>query len=238
VYRQLDPERIVETVERLQRRIGERFPGSGLSGVAGELLSVAREAKATATLVARPLLALRFALGLAIGALVIAAAAVAVWIALHNQPNSWTDFAQGLDATLNLVILIGAAVFSLVTLEVRIKRRRALKAVYELRVLAHVVEMHQLTKDPERLLFPGQPTPSSPLVSMTPFELTRYLDYCSDMLAVISNLAALYAQRYDDPVALDAVDAIERLTTGISQKIWQKMMILNTTVGAERPGQS
>ena len=32
----------------------------------------------------------------------------------------------------------------------------------------------------------GPDTPSSPLRRMTPFELTRYLDYCSEMLAIIS----------------------------------------------------
>jgi len=98
-------------------------------------------------------------------------------------------------------------------------------------VLAHVVEMHQLDKDPERLLHPGGSTASSPELTMNAFELTRYLTYCSEMLAVLGNLAALYAQRHDDPVALDSVDAIELLTTGISQKIWQKMMIINITLG-------
>jgi hypothetical protein len=114
-----------------------------------------------------------------------------------------------------------------------------LRALHELRVLAHIVELHQLAKDPERLLFHRRETPSSPRFTMTAFELTRYLDYCSDMLALIGNLAALYAQRHDDPVVLDAVDAIEALTTGISQKIWQKMAIINMTLGtAEKAHES
>ncbi len=230
MYRQLDPERIVETAERLQRRVHERFPDSGLSAVSAELLAVARAAETRSEGVARPLVALRLGLGVVVSGIVVAAVWAAVWIAVQNAPSTWAEFAQGLDAALNVVILLGAAILSVITVETRIKRRRALKAVNELRVLAHVVEMHQLTKDPERLLFPEQRTASSPSFTMTAFALTRYLDYCSDMLAVISNLAALYAERYDDPVALDAVDAIERLTTGLSQKIWQKMMIITTTV--------
>ena len=230
MYRQLDPERIVETADQLHRRVCERFPASGLSGVSAEVLSVAHDAKEKAAGVARPILELRIALALGVGIVLAAGAYLATSVSLRNRALSWTEFAQGFDAGLNLIIVLGAAAFSLVTLERRIKRRRALKALYELRVLAHVVEMHQLAKDPERVLHHGPRTASSPVVTMTAFELTRYLDYCSDMLALIGNLAALHAQRYDDPVALDAVDAIERLTTGISQKIWQKIVIINTAL--------
>ncbi|TMP99740.1 MAG: hypothetical protein E6L09_08785 [Verrucomicrobia bacterium] len=74
---------------------------------------------------------------------------------------------------------------------------------------------------------PGPPTKSSPRRTMTDFELSRYLDYCSEMLSLIGKVAALYVQRFDDPVALSAVDEIEDLTTGLSRKIWQKIMIIN-----------
>jgi hypothetical protein len=62
---------------------------------------------------------------------------------------------------------------------------------------------------------------------MSDFELSRYLDYCSEMLSLVGKIAALYVQRFDDPVVLAAVDEIEDLTTGISRKIWQKIMIIN-----------
>jgi hypothetical protein len=61
---------------------------------------------------------------------------------------------------------------------------------------------------------------------MTPFQLNRYLDYCSDALALISKIAALYVQNFQDPVLLDAVDDVEDLTAGFSRKIWQKITIL------------
>ncbi len=230
VYHRLDPQRIVETAERLTRRVEERFPGSGLGGVAATLLSVAREAESRSVAIQRPLVALRFSVGVVIVVMGAVAAWTAAWMALQNAPSTWSELAQGIDATLNVFILVGGSIVFLVTLETRIKRRRALHALSELRVLAHVIEMHQLTKDPERLIFAGRPTPSSPPFAMSAFELTRYLDYCSDMLAVIGNLAGLYAQGCEDPVALDAIDAIERLTTGIAQKIWQKLTIINDVV--------
>lgn len=63
---------------------------------------------------------------------------------------------------------------------------------------------------------------------MTRFELARYLDYASEMLSLTSKIAALYVQYFDDRVALQAVKQIENLTTGLSRKIWQKVMIIDT----------
>ena len=88
--------------------------------------------------------------------------------------------------------------------------------------------MHQLTKDPDRILAGGPNTKSSPKRTMTNFELSRYLDYCSESLALISKIAALYVQGFEDPVLLDAVDDMEDLTAGFSRKIWQKLTILET----------
>ena len=64
---------------------------------------------------------------------------------------------------------------------------------------------------------------------MTPFELGRYLDYCSEMLSLTAKLATLYVQHFDDAVAVASSNEIEQLTTGLSRKIWQKIMILRDT---------
>src|SRR5207244_9942248 len=66
MYRRLDGAHIVETLDLVQRRIEERFPGSGLSQVSGELLAVAREAIGRAVDLSRPNLPLRIASGLVI----------------------------------------------------------------------------------------------------------------------------------------------------------------------------
>ena len=99
--------------------------------------------------------------------------------------------------------------------------------------MAHIVDMHQLTKDPEHLLVPEMRTPSSPDRQFTRFELSRYLDYCTELLSLASKLAALHAQCVNDPVVLDAVNDIEVLASNLSNKIWQKIMILDTMPGLE-----
>ena len=76
--------------------------------------------------------------------------------------------------------------------------------MHELRALAHVIDMHQLSKDPSMPAGTGVATPSSPVRTMSHFELVRYLDYCSEMLSLTGKLAALYVQSFDD-------DALERI---------------------------
>ena len=47
------------------------------------------------------------------------------------------------------------------------------------------------------------------------------------MLSLSSKLAALHVQYVNDPVVLDAVNDIETLAASLSNKIWQKIMILD-----------
>jgi hypothetical protein len=70
-------------------------------------------------------------------------------------------------------------------------------------------------------------TESSPARVLTRIQLTRYLDYCAEMLALNSKIGALFAQNVDDPVVLSAVNDLEVLTQGLAAKIWQKIMILD-----------
>jgi hypothetical protein len=150
---------------------------------------------------------------------------------------------QAIEAAVNDVVFLAIAVYFLFTVEGRLKRREALSGLHQLRSIAHIVDMHQLTKDPEYVIQPPADgattttaitTASSPRRTMTRFELSRYLDYCSELLSLTSKLAALHAQILRDPVVLAAVNDVEALATGLSSKIWQKIMILDTATPRER----
>jgi hypothetical protein len=225
-YRHLDSQKIIETVQTLKGRIENRFPESGLGKVADELLRVAQETVARTIWIQKPHLPLRAAaLVLSLG---IFALLALMLVHIHQfRFEEYTNFIQAFEASISSVVFIGAAILFFVSWENRIKRRRALSAIHELRAMAHIVDMHQLTKDPESYFSPAS---ASPTVRrrMTPFELNRYLDYCSETLALISKIAALYVQDFQDPVLLDAVDDIEDLVAGFSRKIWQKITILET----------
>lgn len=227
-YRKLDPAKIIETAEVLKRRIDERFADSGLGSIAGELTTITREAEALSLQLQRPNRWLRGGVVIAITLIGVILIAVLRSMDLHvSLFSSLAEFAQGLDAAINDFVFLALAIFFLATGETRLKRRRALAALHVLRSMAHIIDMHQLTKDPEQLVRGGPATPSSPKRTLTAFELTRYLDYCSESLSIISKIAAVYVQHFTDSVTLSAVNDIEELTTGLSRKIWQKIMILD-----------
>jgi hypothetical protein len=226
MYRSIRPAAVHETIEQLVQRIAERFPDSSLHGVALELLNHSKQSEWRTGRVRRPIIALR----LVVGVLLLSIIAVAVSLPLQlrvGDVSTLLEVIQIAEPALGMVFFITAFGVFLMSLETRIKRGRALSALHELRSLAHIVDMHQLTKDPAALTPGAERTLSSPERSMSPFELGRYFDYCSELLSLVSKLAALYVEDFPDHIAVGAVDQIETLCTGLSRKIWQKIMILN-----------
>jgi len=228
-YRALDYEEIARTLERLQSRIAERFPESSLRNVCEELIAVGEETKECVAFLRSPHWLVRVLVGAVITGIFAIVLVMVGWTMQLPSHIERQDVVQVIDATASSAVFIGFAVLFLFTVEPRLKRRRALKVAHQLRSLAHVIDMHQLTKDPERLLSPEiLDTSSSPERDMTAPELGRYLDYCSELLSVTSKLSALLIQYFNDPVLLGAVDEIETLTTGLSGKIWQKIQLLDS----------
>ena len=226
-YRALDADAIVATCARLSTRIHERFPESGLSKVGQEVLAVADDTIEGIQHIRRPNWPIRIGVALALLSMV---AVTVILAASANAPTSrleWFALLPIIESAINDVIFLGIAVFFLTTLEARLKRRKALRALHQLRSLAHVIDMHQLTKDPEQLLSPTMNTASSPQRNLSRFELARYLDYCTEMLAIISKISALYVQYLDDAQVLGAVNDIQSLTTGLSSNIWQKIVLID-----------
>jgi hypothetical protein len=223
---------VVETIAVLQRRILERFPTAGLGVVCGELLAVAQASSARAQSIAKRHILLR------LGLLVLSAAAIGLlaWVLsqlnyTQKDDNLFTVF-QGIEAVANLAVLTGGTLLFTVTIEQRLKRRRALRALHELRVILHVIDMHQLTKDPSAAVSVGGKTASSPARTLTPYELSRYLDYCAEMMSLTAKVAVLFAQSLPDPVVTDAVSDIERIASGMAQKVWQKITLLESAIRA------
>ena len=230
----LEPKLIVNTIELLNKRIEERFPDAGLKDVCTNVLKLAKNMESRADWIGKPVVWLRLVTWLVVVAVIVLMVGPFVWALLNQADESikalgLSDLIQLMEAGINDVLLVGAAIFFLLTTETRYKRKRALEALHEIRSIAHVIDMHQLTKDPHRILNGDQyqNTSLSPKMEMTRFELHRYLDYCSEMLALLDKIAAVYVQEFDDSVALASAAEIDTLTTGLSSKIWQKIGILS-----------
>ncbi len=188
-YRALDADAIVATCARLSTRIDERFPQSGLSKVGQDVLAVAGDTIEGIQHIRRPNWPIRIGVALTLLSMVTV---IVMLIASASAPTSrleWFALLPIIESAINDVIFLGIAVFFLTTFETRLKRRKALRALHQLRSLAHVIDMHQLTKDPEQLLSSAMNTASSPQRNLSRFELARYLDYCTEMLAIISKIA-------------------------------------------------
>lgn len=227
MYRELDPAKIIETTRAIAGRVSERLPNSGLSKVAADVVRAAQDAAELSARIERPMWLLRVA-GVLL-TLAFVALLVTVIRALHQvpmDPANASDLVQGIAAFVDDLVFASVAVWFAFSLETRVKRKAALRLISQLRALAHVIDMHQFAKDPDRLSEP-ELTASSPKVTLTKPLLVRYLDYCSELLSILAKLAALCVQRFEDPVTLAAVNDLEDLTSGLSRKVWQKIMIID-----------
>ncbi len=221
-FAKLDPDRVSDTIDRLYLRINERFPNSSLSHVASDLKIIASETLTRVAWIRKPNMPLRVTLVLIVGVAFFFLVKVSLFVRMSDNFFSAENFIQSFEAILSIIVFLGVTLVFVLNWESRIKQKRAVTALHELKILAHIVDMHQLTKDPEIFLFPGPPTASSPIRNFTPFELSRYLDYCSEILSIVSKIATLYVHDFRDPVVIAVADQIEDLTTGLTQKIWQK----------------
>jgi hypothetical protein len=224
---QLDPDRVIASIGQLRRRISERFPDAPLVEACDGLQRLGQEAKRRATWVSRPIIWLRVGAAMCIALIATGLVGTLSQLEPSSRPLDMVLFVNVMEAGINNLVLLAIATFFLVTIETRIKRNRSLVALHELRSLAHIIDMHQLTKDPDRLLFGTMNTESSPVNDMGVLEMSRYLDYCCEMLSLVGKIAAIYGLHWHDAVSIQAVNDVERLTTGMSQKIFQKVMILH-----------
>ena len=233
-FRSLDPAKILSTAELLQARIVERFPDRGLSHVATEVTAQARAIRAEVEVLTPPIWWLRGLVAL----VVLGGAAVFLWVGsilpLQDVGQDAIGSVQGIEAAINTALLAGLGLVALVRLEARFKRQRVARGLHGLRSIIHVIDMHQLTKDPVTLSPDFTPTETSPARNLTAVEMSRYLDYCSELLALTGKLAAIYAQAVPDEGVAQAVTDIELLGSSLSRKIWQKISLIDTTAPAPK----
>ena len=227
MYEQLDAREILRTAERLEQRIAERFPDASLSKLAARLAEITRESITEVARLRRPNIVLRVGIALLLAAVFVVLIFAVCHLHVNYRLDAFSDLMQTVEATLGVLFFLSTGVFFFVKIEDRFKRNRTLRVVHKLRTVAHIVAMHQLTKDPEAILVGAQPTASSPQRTLGEFELRRYLNYSCELLALVGKVAALYAEGLADPVIIDAVDDLEDLTAGQIGKIWQKLVIMD-----------
>jgi hypothetical protein len=235
----LDADAVREVVVELEARIAARFPKRGLRQVAADLALII-DAVETSTAeqqgrvrVAR--LASRVLLWLILAGTAVVIAYAFKDAAFGGKVNSTLDLLPVIETVINDVVFAGIAVFFLYSFPERVQRGRLLNLLHQLRSTAHIIDMHQLTKDPEQLKPSFVPSAVSKPLELSRDEMERYLDYCSELLALVGKSAALCAEESRDDVVLDTVSTVETLCVGISRKIWQKISNLPPPEAAVSP---
>lgn len=225
----LEPVPVIETARRLCDRIHARFPDRGIHRVAQELAALTEQVANTSAGSRRRSRLVRGGSHTVIG-LVVAVAVVAfgfaVEAALTEAPDNGLDWLPLIESAVNDLVFVAIAVVVLHSLPERVQRTDLLAKLHRLRSLAHIIDMHQLTKEPESLrdaFARGTDTE----VDLTPEQVEYYLEYCTELLSIVSKAAALCAEESQDDVVLNTVSTIETLTMGMSRKVWQKIALLS-----------
>lgn len=227
--RRLDATSVQSTVVRLESRIGARFPDRGLLRVVGELRVLSADVAEGASAIRGRLRWVRLVsrlLAVAVLVATVVVLALAFRDAGRTGPERSFEWVPLIESTINDLVFAGLALWFLYALPQRLERGHLLGLLHRLRSLAHIVDMHQLTKDPERLRPDFQPTGATVPLDLDRSAMEHYLDYCSELLSLIAKVSALCAEESQDSLVLTTVSDIETLTNGMSRKIWQKISLL------------
>jgi hypothetical protein len=194
----LDALQLEATLAHWERRIVERDPGAPLASLCGELRQIVRNAPLRTREWTLPHVGLRIVIALL--CLLIACGAIVTLLRL-GMPLKVDDFAQlvqAIESGMNDIVYVAIAIFLLLLLETRWKRRRALAALHALRLLAHRIDS-SLSGDPEA------PAGGD--------RLERSAG--NEMLATVGKIAALYSEKCDDAVVLHAAGEIQMLVLAL-----------------------
>ncbi len=226
---QLVAHHVGNTVDQVERRIRARFGDRGLTRAALDLRrlvdEVEREAGESHIRLRRTTLIARTA-----SITIVVATVVLLLMSLRNAVSEGLerseDWVPLIESVINDLVFSAIAMLFLWAFPERRERRTLLLLLHRLRSLAHVIDMHQLSKDPEQVSPNYTPTEESVAHGLDAEQLHHYLNYCSELNSLVAKTAALCAEHSTDDVVLNTISTLETMTTELSNKIWQKISLL------------
>ena len=119
-YRTSDAHLVLQTLEKLRLRIGERFPQASLGKICADLALLATDTQSRVTELAKPMIWIRVGVGLVLAAGAGLAAYGIHAIGFKSRETEMLSLAGALESAVNLLLVVGAGVFSLITEDRRV----------------------------------------------------------------------------------------------------------------------
>jgi len=213
---QLDPAKIIEAAENLARRVNDRFPESHLASLAVKLAEIARVTNERARQAARPIYSIRLACLAAVCVCLLGLFNLTRHVHPRWEFSTIGELFEAADAGFNLVVVVTGAIWFLITFETRVKRKKALAFIGELCEFIHVIDLTQLYFTPE--IYKADTEASQ---APSRFDYT-YLLFCTQMLAVIRNLALIYTRDVSSDSIWRAAIDVEMLAVAVEAKLFSK----------------
>ena len=220
----LNPVTIVNTADNLKKEIAARLPGSALAKLAEELDNLARQSEDRIESFKRPVYKMRIFSFLTI----FLAIAILTW-SITSIPASWrfetvAELFEAIDTGFNLIVLLAGALWFLYSLEATLKRKQALESIKSLRQFIHTIDITQLYYTPDIY------KPDSHLSDSAVKLDNSYLLLCAQMLGIIGNLSALYAQADSSDSVWRASSEAEILANAIATKLVTKTEVISSVM--------
>jgi len=232
-YRTINPDKLILTITTMADRVEGHFPGSGLAAVANEVAAVAEGTVDRVDQIKKPRRGLRIAVAIMIILAIGTPIVFSLLLSFRDDMTNLGEFLQATDAGIHMLLVMAGGIVFLIGMENRMQRSQALEGISEFRSLAHLIDLHQINKDPG--LDKGPSPEHDTRTVRNDEQLACYLDYSGDLLSIIGKLSAYYAQNLQDRVVLDAVNEIETLTSSLSNKLWLKILVLREMMNARKP---
>jgi hypothetical protein len=138
---------------------------------------------------------------------------------------------QIIESASNLVLVTGAAILSLLSLDKKLRRRKLRSRTALIRSIINTIALLQLEKDPSRLSRDkSQNTAHSPQLNFTALELDCYFEYSIEALEICSAILSTYAKVLDDAVLLEEISDLQELASAKQDMISRRRERLQNIV--------
>ena len=222
----LDPDKLCNAIQKLQRLVKKRFPKSTFYKTTMKLSEVAEKAKAVAKDFGGVKRAIWWTVIIIapIALLFLMSSLLLIYLPIESKSTQTglLDYSETIGLFVDWIILSVLGSLA-IRKKYRLNRRKpAMQTLHQLRSIAHLIDLTQHNKNYQTVKDKTLPLEKR----MSAEDCIRYLNYSSQALSLTGKVAAIMIEDYNDSGVIAAVCELDTICNGISVKIWQKIETL------------